>query len=204
MQVITELLYVSPVRGILYVTDVKGKPREPTHTFEHLTTFVAGLFALGAELLPLDDLSSLGVNLDTLSAGLPDNTIATYTELKHHRLSDIHQWIAEGVAHASWLTYADMRTGLGPDEVVMHTYAKDSQYMRPSMKAELWIKKLEAWRVAGSEGKPPGLSETLPRVMSDEDRGKGVTFETTRDYDIQKNEYLLRPEVWFVCWFVCW
>jgi hypothetical protein len=38
-EVISSLLYLSPSRDLLYVTDVEGPLRTPTHVFEHLSTF---------------------------------------------------------------------------------------------------------------------------------------------------------------------
>ncbi|KAI1788147.1 seven-hairpin glycosidase [Ganoderma leucocontextum] len=49
--ILRNLLYVTPTRGLLYVTDTaRGKP---THKFEHLSCFLPGLLALGAHTLPL-------------------------------------------------------------------------------------------------------------------------------------------------------
>ncbi|KAI0793718.1 seven-hairpin glycosidase [Fomes fomentarius] len=49
--IIRNLLYVTPNRHLLYVTDMHGS--SPTHTFEHLSCFLPGLLALGAHTLPL-------------------------------------------------------------------------------------------------------------------------------------------------------
>ncbi|OBZ66679.1 Mannosyl-oligosaccharide 1,2-alpha-mannosidase IC [Grifola frondosa] len=49
--VIKNLLFLSPTRGFLYVTDVHGT--QPSNTFEHLSCFLPGLLALGARTLPL-------------------------------------------------------------------------------------------------------------------------------------------------------
>lgn len=49
--IIRNLLYVTPNRHLLYVTDMQGS--SPTHTFEHLSCFLPGLLALGAHTLPL-------------------------------------------------------------------------------------------------------------------------------------------------------
>jgi hypothetical protein len=48
--IIDRLLYLSPTRELLYVTDAnRGKP---SGTFEHLSCFLGGLFALGAANIP--------------------------------------------------------------------------------------------------------------------------------------------------------
>ncbi|KAH9852168.1 seven-hairpin glycosidase [Lenzites betulinus] len=49
--VLSNLLYVTPTRGLLYVTDTSA--HGPSHTFEHLSCFLPGLLALGAHTLPL-------------------------------------------------------------------------------------------------------------------------------------------------------
>lgn len=49
--IINHLLYLSPIRNLLYVTDVTNG--NPSHVFEHLSCFLPGLFALGAHTLNL-------------------------------------------------------------------------------------------------------------------------------------------------------
>ncbi|OJT12443.1 Endoplasmic reticulum mannosyl-oligosaccharide 1,2-alpha-mannosidase [Trametes pubescens] len=49
--ILGNLLYVTPNRNLLYVTDTFSSG--PTHTFEHLSCFLPGLLALGAHTLPL-------------------------------------------------------------------------------------------------------------------------------------------------------
>lgn len=41
------------------------------------------------------------------------------TKGKRITLRDIHMWAAQGIAQTCYLTYADMESGLGPDEVLM-------------------------------------------------------------------------------------
>ena len=45
-------LFVSPKRKLLYATDIWSNTSQPTGTFQHLTCFLAGLFALGAATIP--------------------------------------------------------------------------------------------------------------------------------------------------------
>lgn len=94
--IIDHLLYLTPKRQLLYVTDVFGTDAVPSHTFEHLSCFLPGLLALGAYTLPLsqDD-------------------------------RQLHMWAAEGLAYTCWMTYADHETGLGPDEMVMQDWDDD-------------------------------------------------------------------------------
>ncbi|KAI0729958.1 glycoside hydrolase [Fomitopsis betulina] len=88
--IIENLLYLTPKRQLLYVTDVTNG--NPSHTFEHLSCFLPGLLALGAH--------TLGPALDP-------------------RTRDIHAWAAQGLAYTCWMTYADHDTGLGPDVMRM-------------------------------------------------------------------------------------
>lgn len=46
------MLYVSPRRRLLYVTDVNRFSLRPVGDLQHLSCFLAGLFALGAATIP--------------------------------------------------------------------------------------------------------------------------------------------------------
>lgn len=46
------MLYISPTRKLLYVTDIGRFSLEPVGDFQHLSCFIAGLFALGAATIP--------------------------------------------------------------------------------------------------------------------------------------------------------
>jgi mannosyl-oligosaccharide alpha-1,2-mannosidase len=75
--------------------------------------------------------------------------------------------------------YADQESGLGPDVAKMDAWPGD-------WKAGKWIDHVDVWQRAGRPGhKPPGVSNLAPPVKS----GK------TKDYQIQSNIYLSRPEV---------
>jgi mannosyl-oligosaccharide alpha-1,2-mannosidase len=87
--IINNLLYLSPTRNLLYVTNIIAG--QPTHIQEHLACFLPGLLALGAQ------------SLDTTELSAEDRKL--------------HKWVAEGLANTCWLTYHDSKTGLGPDEV---------------------------------------------------------------------------------------
>ncbi|KAF9071588.1 glycoside hydrolase [Rhodocollybia butyracea] len=96
--IIERLLYITPNREILYVTDAEiRQPNRsiPSGSFEHLSCFLPGLLALGAQTLDL-----------------PQNE------------KEIHSWAAEGLAYSCWLSYADMQTGLGPDVMSMQKFQK--------------------------------------------------------------------------------
>ena len=50
--IINNLLYISPQRHLLYVTDVTRRSLIPNGDLQHLSCFIAGLFALGAATIP--------------------------------------------------------------------------------------------------------------------------------------------------------
>lgn len=87
--IIDNLLYISPERHLLYVTDVRIT--FPSYALEHLSCFLPGLLALGAHSLPENEL--------------------------HSDERELHKWAAEGLANTCWLSYHDSKTGLGPDEM---------------------------------------------------------------------------------------
>lgn len=147
---IEHLLFISPKRKLLYVTDVTTAPlsaaandrTKPSHKFEHLSCFLPGLLALGASTL-------------TPADGLSDEE------------RELHMWAARGLAYACWMTYQDFETGLGPDEVVM-------DHVQPSADNPFgmrWLPAVTEWRMQGRPGgTPPGLSEASPtRTKRDKD-----------------------------------
>ncbi|KAF9006011.1 glycoside hydrolase family 47 protein [Cyathus striatus] len=200
---ITNLLYVSPNRHLLYVTDTgnvpmqKGKAR-PTRIFEHLSCFLPGLLALGAHTLPLDRLQE-ELNIHLLALG---NTSSFgkagygYEVLAKYDLKQLHLWAAEGLAQTCWLTYADQPTGLGPDEIVFTAGENQKIWDGTRWKNEFevypWIESVEKWRRSGSRGPAPGVADKLPVVYSQEERLSGKP--RGRDYALFKSQYLLRPE----------
>ncbi|GLB41878.1 putative glycosyl hydrolase 47 family protein [Lyophyllum shimeji] len=161
--VINNLLYLTPTRHLLYVTDTqKGTP---THTFEHLSCFLPGLLALGVHTLDLP-----------------------------RKEKELHAWAAEGLAQTCWLTYADMPTGLGADEVVMNVTAWNAEDADGDAGGKgRWVKHVKEWERKGRPGGvPPGVGEVKPVMERDE-----------REYSLQKRGYLLRPETiesFYVLW----
>ncbi|GBE87562.1 Mannosyl-oligosaccharide 1,2-alpha-mannosidase [Sparassis crispa] len=97
--IIEHLLYITPNRNLLYVTDMQDF--KPTHTFEHLSCFLPGLLALGAQTLELPARTQL-----------------------------LHEWAARGLAYTCWITYADHATGLGPDEMIMDAFPVSEEHPR--------------------------------------------------------------------------
>lgn len=178
---------------MLYATDTTGSTHngraKASHTFEHLSCFLPGLLILGVHSLPLDDLASLGIDLNDMAAsGNFGWAGENYRRLNKWNLRDIHLWAAEGLAETCWLMYADQPSGLAPDEIVMMGRA-DSRN-GPGI---VWMDALESWKVSGARGSPPGVGDKQPVVFTEDDRLRGAI--KGRDYAIKKYPYLLRPEV---------
>lgn len=203
--IITNNLFLSPQRSMLYVTDTTSNYQ--SRNFEHLSCFLPGLLALGAHALPSKDLS------------------------QGERTR--HAWAAKGLGLACGAVYADQQIGLGPDQAVI-TNAWEIEYNRlkkiqeeeaERLKAEAlakgetpstttttgpayanmhinvnqtaedekhrWVNVLEKWLKEGEkralgDGEVPGL--TLP----DEAIPAG---DPRRDYKCSNAGYYLRPEV---------
>ncbi|KIK61619.1 glycoside hydrolase family 47 protein [Collybiopsis luxurians FD-317 M1] len=199
--IITNLLFLSPKRHLLYVTDttlstVEHRAR-PTHRFEHLSCFLPGLLALGAHTLPLDDLASLGIDLEDLgNESMFGKAGRNYKLLAGYNLKKLHLWAAEGLAQTCWLSYADMPTGLGPDEMTMHTVGDDRWGETVDGFKEgagyLWIEAIDKWKRSGARGAPPGVGDKTPVIYSETERLRGTG--RARDYALKKPAYLLRPE----------
>ncbi|KAG6909347.1 hypothetical protein DXG01_000947 [Tephrocybe rancida] len=201
--IITKLLYLSPTRHLLYVTDEamdKTGNAYPTHTFEHLSCFLPGLLALGAHTLPLDNLESIGIHLDDIDAsGTFGSARINHERLAGYNLKKLHLWAAEGLAQTCYLTYADQPTGLGPDEMIFKTSATKKLWdpvasqWRTSTHGTLWMDAMKRWKGSGSRGAPPGLEEKLP-IIHEGYAPNGRSSPKDRDYTIKKGAYLLRPE----------
>ena len=191
--IIMHLLYLSPERNLLYVTDTENtifdSASRPSHIFEHLSCFLPGLLALGAHTLPLDKLDDLGIDLDKLgNENMFGYAGKGYKTLKGYNLKELHMWAAEGLANTCWVTYADQPTGLGPDEISILAWrgvAPEQSY--------LWMDAMDRWKRSGGRGTIPGLADPIPMVYSEEERQSRNT--TRRDYILMRAGYLLRPEV---------
>ena len=167
-------MYVTPNRGLLYVTDTRGPERKPSHSVEHLACFFPGLLALGAHTLPL--------NLSLIDPGkLNAEAQRAYNLLAQYDLRALHMAAAEGLATTCWLQYADMPSGFGPEVAVM------------DHKSRPWIELLEEWRAGGMRGPVPGLREKAPVRYTRKAQEKSVVEPW--DYVIRRGDYLLRPEV---------
>ena len=177
--VISNLLYLSPTRDILYVTDLNSAV--PSRRLEHLSCFYPGLLALTLSQIP---------------------TLLTPSE------KELYLWAAKGLAYTCYLLYADQESGLAPEEVVFSRLDESRRKaygvgkalpkgspMLPTVpvptneelrKDGLWIDVVEKWRATGSVGAiPPGVGG----------RTKPLRGARTYDYRILNRKYLLRPEV---------
>ncbi|KAG8844911.1 hypothetical protein FRB96_002800 [Tulasnella sp. 330] len=142
---VDNLLYVSPTRNLLYVTDVttyndtlSDTPHTvvtPSHVLEHLACFFSGLLALGA--YALEDLGE------------------KYPAWERQ----IHMDIARGLATTCYLSYADMASGLGADSVRFDRY-----------ETRRWRDVYDEWYTAGAEGTAPGFDVNIPPVYQPEKR----------------------------------
>ncbi|KAH6916039.1 mannosidase [Coprinopsis sp. MPI-PUGE-AT-0042] len=203
--ILTNLLYLSPNRQLLYVTDTRNtlEGETPSHVFEHLSCFLPGLLALGAHTLPLDKLSESGIDIARLGAEARfGDANKAHRTVSGFNIKKLHLWAAEGLAQSCWLSYADQPTGLGPDEMVMRSYKPDTYtwddvlgaWAKSSIadKGTPWIEAMESWKASGSKGRIPGLSQPVPVKKAD-----------NRDYTMRRQGYLLRPETvesFYILW----
>jgi hypothetical protein len=196
--VINNLLYVSSQRQLLYVTDstISGNRTATSHSFEHLSCFFPGLLALGAHLLPLNNLETTGINITQLGDDLPPKYRQGYEALAGFDLADLHLWAAEGIAQTCYLSYADQPSGLGPDVVAMRL--GKSGNIR-------WIDAMQRWKESGQPGSPPGVGDKRPWVGNPKAKtAMEKRVDTiTRDYGIRNTAYYLRPEAiesFYILW----
>lgn len=165
-------MFVTPDRGLLYVTDARGRDQLPSHTMEHLSCFLPGLFALGVH--------TLGDSLTPAE-------------------KELHLWAARGLGQTCYIMYADQPSGLAPEEITMTPWLGPYNKTRPAadVKQEgLWLTHLKKWqgeeqgrKGVGQGGDPPGVREVKPiKEAAEEDIAK------SREYEVRKAPYLLRPE----------
>lgn len=168
---------------MLYVTNLQVTRGSPTGVFEHLSCFLPGLFALGAHLLPLDDLPSLGIDYLGLAAGLSSADKEGYETLSKYNLKKLHMWAAKGLADSCYLLYADQPSGLCPDEVLLVSGGIP------------WMEVMEKWREHGGRGPIPGLGKKEPVVIPLNEPDSGYKKHVEMDYWMRDGAFKLRPEV---------
>jgi mannosyl-oligosaccharide alpha-1,2-mannosidase len=136
--ILDTLLYLSPTRQLLYVTDTTGD--HPSRRFEHLSCFYPGLLALGAHTLSSD---------------------TSHPEISEHDLA-LQRWAAEGLAHTCWIMYGESVSGLGPEEAL---FASAGLPVTKTF-TERWMSHVRNWEAEGSpEDKPPGVANLAKLVM---------------------------------------
>ncbi|QRV98941.1 glycoside hydrolase family 47 protein [Ceratobasidium sp. AG-Ba] len=91
--IINHMLFLSPTRKLLYVSDISGSRHDQSGKLEHLSCFLPGLFALGADQL-------------TEKEGM--------TKERKER----YMWVATGLAQTCAGVYEDMESGIGAEEVM--------------------------------------------------------------------------------------
>ncbi|KAG9008321.1 hypothetical protein FRB90_008984 [Tulasnella sp. 427] len=150
--VITNLLYVSKPRNLLYVTDITyAKPypgskylvQVPSGDLEHLSCFLPGLLALGSDALQ----------------DLPE-TVFPAEERK------LHLDIAKGLATTCYLVYADSFTGLAPDVI---NFTKHG--------GRLWSELYKQWEDRGKRGTAPGFEVDVPLQKNAITRGYDIKLD---------------------------
>ncbi|CAK5267461.1 unnamed protein product [Mycena citricolor] len=204
--ILANLLYVTPERNLLYVTDTTSTtddhPGCPSHKMEHLACFLPGLLALGAHSLPLDklvkELPELGKDFGWASRGY--NILSQEPSLR-----ELHLWAAKGLAETCFMMYADEESGLSPEQLIFQV--KDRRWGKLQNGSWVdgggrrWIDEVKNWRHRLGMGLgrfkyrrfPPGVEEKLePIVYSKDQRQRGSG--KGRDYSIKQTAYLLRPE----------
>ncbi|KAI0831842.1 seven-hairpin glycosidase [Trametes gibbosa] len=184
-EVLTRLLYITPNRGLVYVTETSGTTFSAAHNFEHLACFFPGLLALGAHTL---DLSLEGIDPTKLNA----EARRQFDLLSKYDLRALHMAAAEALATSCWLMYADMPTGLGPEIVAMAHDAREGTKVT-SRTGKLWIDAVEEWRKGGKQGPLPGLGEKKP-IPYTQVPTRSTIPNAPWDYAVRRGEYFLRPE----------
>jgi hypothetical protein len=107
--------------------------------------------------------------------------------------------VAEGLATTSWLLYADMKTGIGPEMVYFYPHVRiaspDGAWFGAS--ATKWITAFGSWEREGKMGRPPGTKTDKEPVRDvvEQRLADAVVQTKSRDYEVDDPRYILRPEV---------
>ncbi|KAG5647834.1 hypothetical protein DXG03_007758 [Asterophora parasitica] len=163
--IIHNLLYLTPSRHLLYVTDTHNG--NPTHTLEHLSCFLPGLLALGVHTL---DLPSQERELHLWAAqGLARTCWATYADMPtglggDEVVMDVSGWGTDGAKEkGKWVVNlkewkrrgrpGGVPPGLGDLEIAKegkereYRLQKTSYLLRPETVESFYI----LWRTTGDE-----------------------------------------------------
>ncbi|KAL1675320.1 glycoside hydrolase [Schizophyllum commune] len=216
--ILANLAYVSPTRGLLYVTDAVRKPYvtdavrkpagedvkggkslpnadmqtargRPSHNFEHLTCFLGGLLALGARTVP--DLD--GREATRIVDGTRPLTVRDRRRLYSH--PKLHPLLPQRPApHLLRARPAAPHVGRGgPDGDVLgdvRGYAERVGVGTGGGPPTPWLDAVDKWERAGRPGgdKPPGARRVEPIPADVKNRAQAL------DYRVRSNSWLLRPE----------
>ncbi|KAI0761336.1 glycoside hydrolase [Trametes elegans] len=165
-EVLTHLMYITPNRELVYVTETFGASFSPSHHFEHLACFFPGLLALGAYSV---DLNLYGIDRGKLNPEARQQ----YDLLSKYDLRALHMAAP---------------SGLGPEVVDMeHTTAEGK-----NGKGKLWMDAVEEWHRKGRRGLLPGTGGKKA-VMYTRPEGAKVGGGPW-DYVVRRADYFLRPE----------
>ncbi|KAJ7738098.1 glycoside hydrolase [Mycena olivaceomarginata] len=190
--ILTTLLYVSPTRHLLYVTDTSTAtftPRGPAHAQDGTPLLLPPPRAprAGRTHAPTRRPRGAGSWTCTRSAPTWAGRRAGMKRLRGSpRCGRSTSGLRRGSPTRATLLYADQPTGLAPDEVIFKVQGdaryglKDGKWMEGG--GRRWIDEVEAWRVA-STGSGTWKGRRLPPGT-----GRG------RDYGGRKTDYPLRPE----------
>jgi hypothetical protein len=138
--IINNLLYLSPGRELLYVTDTSSGV--PTGRLEHLSCFLAGLLALGHATIPhAPDRHAWAAD------GLAHTCWLTYAD----------QPSGLGPDEVRFMPVE----GKDPAEQA----ANGEKFWNGTY---LWVNALERWESAGAQGAPPGTGQALPVTNASE------------------------------------
>ncbi|KAF8661275.1 hypothetical protein AX16_001376 [Volvariella volvacea WC 439] len=141
--IINNLLYITPRRHLLYVTDIHAN--QPSHKFEHLSCFLPALLALGVHTLDLsaqdkqlhqwaaqglaetcwityaDQATGLGPDEMTMTSSLGDDS---ELEWDGRWIKHVRQWEKSRVTEA-WMVASDVPPGVGPLKPMRDTAGRD-------------------------------------------------------------------------------
>ncbi|KAH8093117.1 glycoside hydrolase [Cristinia sonorae] len=188
--VLTNMVFLTPKRGLLYVSDVVGNDHTPAYRLEHLSCFFPGLLALGAHQLPDEAFNNAHKTFSPSQSKL----------LSSFNLRELHLSAAIGIAETCWRVYEEQPTGLAP-EVVKMTSPNQREGAKPTYPASgLWIDAMKTWRLEGRQGPPPGTEEKpIVKDANEKDFYVSVPYSLLRPETVESLYILWRvtgDEVW--------
>jgi mannosyl-oligosaccharide alpha-1,2-mannosidase len=179
--VLENMLFLSPTRQLLYVTDIKYG--HVTNKLEHLSCFFPGLLALGVKTL------SLPPKVAQLHKWAAEGLATTCYLMYADQPSGLG---AEAVTFEKWGAVGAAAVYDNPSNSDPTPVPGQNGTVRGSIKNRVqgrWMDAVRLWEAQGKVGDvPPGVRGGTPVIT-----GEGVR----KDYGLWDNRYLLRPEVCF-------